>query len=116
MRSQLCLPVLWSLPLFFAGCVGPSEFAEAEPKKALLAEKNVKPGINKRFKDPKLSVAWAKRTFEGESREIFLQRHRIAKVLELKPGGAVADIGAGTGLFLPFFTLMLQKRAVFQAA
>ena len=42
--------------------------------------------------------------FEVESREIFKHRQRVAKVLELEQGKAVADIGAGTGLFLPFFT------------
>jgi predicted methyltransferase len=55
------------------------------------------PSINKPFAnpDPKKYVA----TFEAESREVYAQREAIARALGLKPGMAVADIGAGTGLF-----------------
>lgn len=66
--------------------------------------RSVKPGINKRFKDPEMDVDKARKTFEGESREIFVQRARIARTLPLAKGESVADIGSGTGLFLPFFT------------
>lgn len=64
------------------------------------SEKNVRPGINKSFLSPKLDVRKAIKKFEGESREIFVHRHRIVNHLEIRPGMAVADIGAGTGLFL----------------
>jgi ubiquinone/menaquinone biosynthesis C-methylase UbiE len=66
--------------------------------------KSVKPGINKRFKDPNMDVAKAKKTFEGESREVFVHKVKIAKTVPLVEGEAIADIGAGTGIFLPFFT------------
>jgi ubiquinone/menaquinone biosynthesis C-methylase UbiE len=63
----------------------------------------VKPGINDKFLDPKLSVEeWAQR-WETESREIYVHREEILAAAGLKPGMTVADIGAGTGLFtLPF--------------
>jgi len=59
-------------------------------------DKSVNPGINDRFKDPDLKEFLGK--FEIESREIFTQREEIVKGLKLKPGMAVADVGAGTGL------------------
>lgn len=64
---------------------------------ALAQEKSVKPGINDHFKDPDLKKFIG--TFEGESREIFARRDAILKACKLKPGMAVADVGAGTGLF-----------------
>jgi FkbM family methyltransferase len=41
--------------------------------------------------------------FEGESREIFVRRGKIAGALRLQPGERVADVGAGTGLFTWMF-------------
>src|SRR5262245_31461321 len=64
-------------------------------------EKSVKPGINDPFKDP--DVKKFKETFEGESREIFVARDKIVAACKLTPGLAVADIGAGTGLFTRLF-------------
>ena len=68
---------------------------------AWAQETSVKPGINNPFKNP--DVKKFVETFEGESREIFVQRERIAAVCDLKPGMQVADIGAGTGLFTRIF-------------
>ncbi len=64
-------------------------------------EKSVKPGINDHFKDPDLKKFLG--TFEGESREIFTRREAILKACKVKPGMAIADIGAGTGLFTRLF-------------
>ena len=63
-------------------------------------ERSVKPGINDGYLDIETDVARWVRTFEGESREIFALREGIVEALELAPGMAVADVGAGTGLFL----------------
>src|SRR5262249_2279179 len=41
--------------------------------------------------------------FETESRENYALRHEIVAALGLEPGMAVADIGAGTGLFTRLF-------------
>lgn len=66
-------------------------------------EASVKPGINEKFLDPNLKVDEWTEKFETESREIFHLRNEIVAAVELKPGMAMADIGAGTGLFtLPF--------------
>jgi ubiquinone/menaquinone biosynthesis C-methylase UbiE len=70
---------------------------------AFSQDASVKPGINSKFLDPKLNVEeWTKK-FETESREIFLQREKIVTAAGLKPGMAMADIGAGTGLFTLHF-------------
>jgi ubiquinone/menaquinone biosynthesis C-methylase UbiE len=59
-------------------------------------------GINDPYLAPDLEVTeWVQR-FEGESREVFAHRHKIAAALDLKPGQSVADVGAGTGLYVPF--------------
>ena len=64
-------------------------------------EKSVKPGINDPFKNP--DVEKYAKTFEGESREVFVQREKIVAACKLKPGMVVADVGAGTGLFTRMF-------------
>jgi len=66
-------------------------------------EQSVKPGINTNFLDPNLDVDKYVERFEAESREVFAKRTSIARAVGLKPGMAVADVGAGTGLFLDFF-------------
>lgn len=64
-------------------------------------EKSVRPGINQPFENPDLAKFIG--IFEGESREIFTQRKEIVAVCKIKPGMAVADIGAGTGLITRLF-------------
>jgi ubiquinone/menaquinone biosynthesis C-methylase UbiE len=66
-------------------------------------EDSVRPGVNERFLSEALDVERFVGIFEGESREVSVQREQIAKALAVSPGMTVADIGAGTGLFLPDF-------------
>ncbi len=92
------LPVLQLLMLgMLLGCAQPQATALAAVS---TTEKNVRPWINKGYLSPKLDVKKAIKKFEGESREIFVQRHRIVNHLQIDPGTVVADIGAGTGLFM----------------
>jgi ubiquinone/menaquinone biosynthesis C-methylase UbiE len=65
-------------------------------------EKSVKPGINEPFKNP--DVAKFQKTFEGESREVFVQREKIVAACGVNPGMVVADIGAGTGIHTRVFS------------
>jgi predicted methyltransferase len=67
----------------------------------LAQETSVNPGINDSYKDP--NPAEFTKRFETESREIFANRDRIVAECKLKPGMAVADVGAGTGLFTRLF-------------
>jgi predicted methyltransferase len=69
----------------------------------LAQDASVKPGINDKFLDPELNVEEWTQKFETESREIFHEREKIVAAVGLTPGMAMADIGAGTGLFTLHF-------------
>lgn len=60
-------------------------------------EKSVRPGINDSFRDPSVSDYVEK--FEIESREVFAKREQIVHACRIAKGAAVADVGAGTGIF-----------------
>ncbi|QKK08757.1 MAG: methyltransferase domain-containing protein [Planctomycetota bacterium] len=65
------------------------------------ARQSINPGINDPYLQPDVDPdVWAER-FEVESREVFAAREAIADALQLSPGMRVADVGAGTGLFVP---------------
>jgi predicted methyltransferase len=68
---------------------------------SVAQEKSVKPGINDPFKNP--NVEKYAKTFEGESREVFVKRKEIVEACKLKSGMTIADVGAGTGLFTRLF-------------
>jgi SAM-dependent methyltransferase len=76
--------------------VTPAAFQEREKAHSAAEE-------NKRFQDPALDVGTFQTRFESDSRDIFVQRRKIVEALGLRPGMAVADIGAGTGLFAWMF-------------
>jgi predicted methyltransferase len=67
----------------------------------LAQDKSVRPGINDPFKNPDLKKYVE--TFEGESREVFAKRKDVVAAVGVKPGQAVADVGAGTGLYTRLF-------------
>jgi predicted methyltransferase len=64
-------------------------------------DQSVNPGINKPFEKP--NVAEFVGRFERDGRDPFDHRHEVLKACGLKPGMAVADVGAGTGLFTRMF-------------
>ncbi len=68
---------------------------------AYAQEKSVRPGINQPYQNP--DVNESVKRFESENREVFAKRKEIVAACRLKPGMAVADIGAGTGLFTRLF-------------
>jgi protein-L-isoaspartate O-methyltransferase len=72
--------------------------SEAEPARAdgLVS---VRPGVNDRYYDDGAIETWTDR-LERERREVIAARDEIVAALELRPGMAVADIGAGTGAFM----------------
>lgn len=107
-----------SLPISFLAAIGAGwlsiSLADEAQKPGGEPRQSVKPGINSKFLDPKLDIKqWIGR-FEVESREVFHQRDAIISNLDLKPGMAIADIGAGTGLFLePFAKAVGTEGKVF---
>jgi len=71
-------------------------------------EKSVKPGINDQFRKP--DVAKFVERFEGESREVFDKREKVMEALAIRPGMAVADVGAGTGLYTRLFARAVGEK------
>ena len=66
-------------------------------------EKSVKPGINDNFLQADLQVGeWVER-FEREGREVYDSRLAVLEAIGIKPGEAIADVGAGTGLYTGLF-------------
>lgn len=61
---------------------------------------NLPKGINDSFLDPNMDPDEFVKRFEAESREVFAARFQIMDAMKLSPGDSVADIGAGTGLFM----------------
>jgi len=80
---------------------------------ALYAQdQSVAPGINKPFQKP--DVAEFQGKFEKEGREAFDHRDKIVAACQIRAGMAVADVGAGTGLFTRLFApLVGDKGRVF---
>ena len=78
---------------------------------ALLAQKeSVKPGINKSFEDPDIVVNNFVERFEKEGREVYDKRDEVVKACGIKEGMAIADIGAGTGMYTRMFAAKAGKR------
>jgi acetyl esterase/lipase len=73
----------------------------------LAQEKSVRPGINQPFEKP--DVPNFIERFEREGRDIYDRREAIVKACGIRPGMAVADIGAGTGLLSRMFSPLVGK-------
>ncbi len=87
-------------------CGNPVTFAQeatqSPAQQVVAAERpdNLPAGINESFLDPNMNVEDFVKRFEVESREVFACRQQILKSIQLEPGMDVADIGAGTGLYV----------------
>ncbi len=99
-RLEMRLERRWILALAWVwlGCATPQLANDVA-----ASEESVRPGINENFLSENLDVDRYVEIFEAESREIYLERAAIVEALDLEPGMAVADVGAGTGLFMDAF-------------
>jgi len=68
---------------------------------AAAEEQSVRPGINQAYEHPDVAQ-WAA-AFEHPGREVYDKRRDIVAASGVQPGMAIADIGAGTGLFTRLF-------------
>lgn len=90
-----------------AGCKTSPATAPSVPS---AAEPSAKLGINAEYLKPNLDVTqWVER-FEREGREIYDQREAIVAAARIKSGAVVADVGAGTGLFTPYFSRAVGRK------
>ena len=120
MRVRPAPPVLLAVPLtvLLAACAAP----EAEPREeaspavrvgadgeappAVTApdEPPVRADINAPYLSARLDVDDLAEGFSAESREVFAARGAVTAALGIAPGDTVADIGAGTGIYLAPFS------------
>ena len=68
---------------------------------ALPAQQGAPPAVNAPFRNPDVQ-RWQS-NLESEGREVYAKRSEILAATAVKPGTAVADVGAGTGLFTRLF-------------
>ncbi len=66
------------------------------------------PQVNEPYRNP--SYADWQRRLETEGREVYERRHAIVAATGLRPGQAVADVGAGTGLFTRLFAAQVGSQ------
>ena len=69
---------------------------------AAAQERSVRPGINEPYRNPDVHEFVGR--FERPGREVYDRRLEIVAACRIKPGMAVADVGAGTGLFSRMFS------------
>ncbi len=102
--SGCAMAKCWALLLLVLSCNFPPAVGQdngSERPKDLAKAPGLPVDINQGFLDPELKIdEWITR-FEVESREVYACRKQIADALQMQPGQAVADIGAGTGLYMP---------------
>jgi predicted methyltransferase len=96
----------WITPLLLAAYAMGAGPASAQ-------ERSVRPGINKPYENP--NVQEQVQRFERENREVFAKRKEIVAACKLRPGMAVADVGAGTGLFTRLFAAAVGPRGLVYA-
>ena len=97
--------VLQGLPVVAFACL--AVFTAATARAADVPQSNgpapYPAEMNKKFTDPDVDIQQFVKQFENETRGVYVKRQEITRAVGLRPGDAVADIGAGTGLFTQLF-------------
>lgn len=92
-------PILWTSLCLLSACA-----ASQTASQATMGEAPVREGLNDPFLAEDMSVDEYVQIFELESREIAAKRSELMAAMNIQPGDDVADVGAGTGLFLAPFS------------
>ena len=102
------------LPLVLLACAAPepvSKEPSAVVSEALRdaaqdapAEPSVRADINASYLSDSLDPARLDAGFSSESRETYAARNAVTAALDLAPGDVIADVGAGTGIYLEPFS------------
>ena len=95
--------VLWIMAWLGAGMALLLTTARAEDAPKIKEPTPYAAEMNKKFTDPHADIQHFVKRFENDSRDICVKRKDITRAVGLRPGDAVADIGAGTGLFSLLF-------------
>ncbi|MBI3483673.1 MAG: methyltransferase domain-containing protein [Acidobacteria bacterium] len=95
----------WFAAVLFAALLCAAPGAVFAQQAAGPQEKSVKPGINDRWRSADIKPLVE--SLETESREIYHEREALARLVDPKPGMAVADIGAGSGFMTELFVKMV---------
>ena len=95
--------VLWTMTWLGVGMALLLTDARAEDGSKIKEPAPYAAEMNKKFTDPNADIQHFLKHFENDSRDIYVKRKEITRALGLRPGDAVADIGAGTGLFSLLF-------------
>lgn len=102
------LSLLGALAFLFFGCSSTSNNHTKhhhKNHKTHLKMGHHSPGeMNKKFLSEDLDVKHWKKGFENTKRDVFLNRKEIVRLSEINKNDAVADIGAGTGAFIPLLS------------
>jgi len=91
--SRQCLSLLLSAALL----VATAAWGGAQEPAPAASKSRTDPKINEPFKKP--DVKGFIKKFESAEREVYVKRNEIVAALHLTQDMAVADVGAGTGLF-----------------
>ncbi len=100
-RSEFPGNRIGAAAVFLLALTAVSRAAEDAPK--VQGPRHYPAEMNKKFSDPKADIGQFVDRFENEARNIYVKRQSIVRTVGLRPGDAVADIGAGTGLFTQLF-------------